>query len=86
MSEGDKAKCRLKCLISLKNQYGSLCAQKAQNSSDGAVDEKMDKSAEFVELVEYIEDVWKMELCCLSSLRCPRSTSRGFKILELKRP
>ena len=59
MSEGDliaiEAKYHLKCLIYLKNRYSSLYAQKAQNSSDGSVDEKMDESMAFVELVEYIE-------------------------------
>ena len=56
MSEGDliaiEAKYHLKCLIYLKNRYRSFCAQKAQNSSDGSVDEKMDESMAFVELVE----------------------------------
>ena len=59
MSEADligiEAKYHLKCLIYLKNWYRSLCAQKAQNSSDGAVDEKMNESMAFVELVGYIE-------------------------------
>ena len=75
-SKGDliavEAKYHLKCLIYLKNRYTcrSLCAQKAQNSSDGSVDEKMDESIAFVELVEYIEG-------------CVESGTLLFKLSEL---
>ena len=41
--------------LSKKNRYRSFCAQKAQNSSDGTVDDKKDESMAFFEQVEYIE-------------------------------
>ena len=88
MSEGDliaiEAKYHLKCLISLKNRYRSLCAQKAQTSSGGGVDEKMDESIAFVELVEYIEGCVEngtllFKLAELSSLYTQRLEDLGIK-------
>ena len=88
MSEGDliaiEAKYHLKCLISLKNRYRSLCSQKAQNSSDRVDDEKMDESMAFVELVEYIEGcvengTYLFKLSELSSLYIQRLEDLGIK-------
>lgn len=59
MSEGDliaiEAKYHLKCLISLRNQYRSFCAQRIRDSNDGLDDAKLDESVAFVELVKYID-------------------------------
>lgn len=55
MSEGDfiaiEAKYQLKCLISLRNQYWSFCAQKTRDLSVGLDDVKLDESVAFVEQV-----------------------------------
>ena len=55
LSEGDfiviEAKYQLKCLISLRNQYWSFCAQKTRDLSVGLHDVKLDESVAFVELV-----------------------------------
>ena len=79
-----EAKYHLKCPISLKNRYRSLCTQKVQCSSDRVDDEKMDESIAFVELVEYIEGCVEngthlFKLSELSSLYIQRLKDLGIK-------
>ncbi len=74
ISEGDliaiEAKYHLKCMITLRNRYRSLCSRKAKESGDGADDERMDESVAFVELVEFIEG-------------CVENGTHLFKLSEL---
>ena len=79
-----EAKYHLKCPISFKNRYRSLCTQKVQCSSDRVDDEKMDESIAFVELVEYIEGCVEngtnlFKLSELSSLYIQRLKDLGIK-------
>ena len=88
MSEGDliatEAKNHLKCLISLRNQYRSFCAQKMQDSDDGLDDVKLDESVAFVELVKYIDHcvddgTYMPELSELFSLYVQRLEDLGIR-------
>ena len=88
MSEGNliaiDAKYHLKCLISLRNQYRSLCAQKMLDANDELDNAKLDKSVAFVELIEYIDQcvddgVHMFKLSEVSSLYIQRLVSLGIK-------
>lgn len=81
-----EAKYHLKCPISLKNRYRSLCTQKVQCSSDRVTMKKWTSQSHLSSWLSTLKDVWKTELICLNFLSCRRCTSKGLKILELKRP
>lgn len=59
ISHGDliaiEAKYHLKCLIALKNRYRSLKTKIIASKSNNDIDEQMDESVAFIELVEYME-------------------------------